>query len=79
MASPGGLSRYPHLPLPPPPPGLGDTPRVRALIDATARPLPPLDGVAPTTLYPLRNDVGKLNDEMLHTLDRTTAKTYQAK
>ena len=52
--------------------------RIRALIQATARPLPPRDGVEPTTLYPKKRNVQVENSQRLQQLDAASARKYDA-
>lgn len=59
-------------------PGRGDSLRVSALLAATSRPLPSLEGVEPTVLYPRRDDVSKLNTDRLRMLNPATARVYEA-
>mmetsp|Transcript_16748 Transcript_16748/g.53174 ORF Transcript_16748/g.53174 Transcript_16748/m.53174 type:complete len:275 (+) Transcript_16748:437-1261(+) len=58
--------------------GRGDSLRVSALLAATSRPLPSLEGVEPTVLYPRRDDVSKLNTDRLRMLNPATARVYEA-
>ena len=60
--------------------GLASHPAVSELVHSMQRPLPPRDdGIKPTTLFPTKRDVEKLNQQELEQLDRATERTYLAK
>ena len=54
------------------------TAAIEELRAATSRPLPPRDGVEPTTLYPKKRSVAVENAQKLGQLDASTAQTYEA-
>ena len=54
------------------PPGHAAHPAVTALVNATMRRLPDLNGVKPTTLYATKRNVERENKEELEKLDRAT-------
>ena len=58
--------------------GLAHSAAIRQLVSQTARPLPPRDGVQPTTLYPKKTDVASMNRQKLEQLDASTRREYEA-
>ena len=58
--------------------GLARSAAIQQLVSQTARPLPPRDGVQPTTLYPKKMDVASMNRQKLEQLDAGTRREYEA-